>query len=63
MSNVLSVPGSNSLTLNDIPEAYRPQENHFNQYLIGGELKTWEGEMARSFVIMEMPKHSKLNGS
>jgi len=49
MSNVLSVPGSNSLTLNDIPEAYRPQENHFNQYLIGGELKTWEGEMAEVY--------------
>jgi len=49
MSNVLSVPGSNSLTLNDIPEAYRPQENHFNQYLIGGVLKTWEGEMAEVY--------------
>ncbi|MDA0935764.1 MAG: NADP-dependent glyceraldehyde-3-phosphate dehydrogenase [Bacteroidetes bacterium] len=49
MSNVLSVPGSNLLTLNDIPEAYRPQENHFNQYLIGGELKTWEGEMAEVY--------------
>jgi len=49
MSNVLSVPGTNLLTLNDIPEAYRPQENHFNQYLIGGELKTWEGEMAEVY--------------
>ncbi len=49
MSNVLTPPDIKSLKTIDIPEAYRPQVTNFNQYLIDGALKTWNGNMADVF--------------
>jgi glyceraldehyde-3-phosphate dehydrogenase (NADP+) len=46
MSNVLTHSDVEYLKINDIPEAYRPHVTNFNQYLIDGELKTWDGNMA-----------------
>ena len=49
MSNVLIQSELATLKLDKIPEAYRPKVTNFNQYLIDGELKTWNGNMARVF--------------
>ena len=49
MSKALTYPSTANLNLNDIPEAYRPQVTNFNQYLIDGELKTWNGNMAEVY--------------
>ena len=46
MSNVLTQSDIKSFKISDIPEAYRPQVTNFNQYLIDGVLKTWNGNMA-----------------
>jgi glyceraldehyde-3-phosphate dehydrogenase (NADP+) len=46
MSNVLTQPDIKSLKIIDIPETYRPEVTNFNQYLIDGALKTWNGNMA-----------------
>ena len=46
MSNVLTQSDIKSFKISDIPEAYRPQVTNFNQYLIDGALKTWNGNMA-----------------
>ena len=49
MRNVLTESSTSHLKLNDIPEAFRPQLTNFNQYLIDGELKTWNGKMAEVY--------------
>jgi glyceraldehyde-3-phosphate dehydrogenase (NADP+) len=46
MSNVLTSSSTPALKLSDIPVAHRPKPLNFNQYLIDGNLKTWEGNMA-----------------
>jgi glyceraldehyde-3-phosphate dehydrogenase (NADP+) len=46
MSNVLTSSSPPALKLSDIPVAHRPKPLNFNQYLIDGNLKTWEGNMA-----------------
>ena len=46
MSNVLIQPIFKNLKTSHIPEEYQPQFTNFNQYLIDGELKTWNGNMA-----------------
>jgi glyceraldehyde-3-phosphate dehydrogenase (NADP+) len=51
MSQVLS-PKTNSkigLKSSDIPENYFPKETHYNQFLIGGELKKWTGAVAEVY--------------
>ena len=49
MSNVLIQPIFKNLKTSHIPEEYQPQFTNFNQYLIDGELKTWNGNMADVF--------------
>ena len=46
MSNVLTQLDIEHIKINDIPEPFRPQKNNFNQYLVDGELKIWNGKMA-----------------
>ena len=46
MSNVLTQLDIGHIKINDIPEPFRPQKNNFNQYLVNGELKIWNGKMA-----------------
>jgi len=51
MSQVLS-PKTNSkigLKTSDIPQNYIPKETHYNQFLIGGELKKWTGAFAEVY--------------
>ena len=51
MSQVLS-PKTNpkiGLKNSDIPENYFPKETHYNQFLIGGELKKWTGAVAEVY--------------
>ena len=49
MSNVLIQPIFKNLKTSHIPEEYQPQFTNFNQYLIDGELKTWNGNMTDVF--------------
>ena len=49
MSNVLIQADIKSIKIIDIPESYRPQVTNFNQYLIDGVLKTWNGNMANVY--------------
>ena len=44
MSNVLIQSGIKDLKISHIPEEYKPRLTNFNQYLIAGALKTWNGE-------------------
>lgn len=46
MSNVLIQSEIKDLKISHIPEEYKPRLTNFNQYLIDGELKTWNGNMA-----------------
>ncbi|MEC8396860.1 MAG: NADP-dependent glyceraldehyde-3-phosphate dehydrogenase [Bacteroidota bacterium] len=46
MSNVLIQSDIKDLKISHIPEEYKPRLTNFNQYLIDGELKTWNGNMA-----------------
>ena len=46
MSNVLIQPDIKHLKTSHIPVEYQPKLTNFNQYLIDGELKTWNGNMA-----------------
>ena len=46
MSNVLIQSDIKHIKTSDIPEEYKPRLTNFNQYLIDGELKTWNGNMA-----------------
>ena len=46
MSNVLIQSDIKHIKASDIPEEYKPRLTNFNQYLIDGELKTWNGNMA-----------------
>ena len=49
MSNVLTQLNIEPLKISDIPQAFRPQKNNFNQYLVDGELKIWKGKMANVY--------------
>ena len=49
MSNVLIQPDIKHLKTSHIPVEYQPKLTNFNQYLIDGELKTWNGNMADVF--------------
>lgn len=49
MTTVLTEPSTQTLNTSEIPEAYRPKLTTFNQYLVDGELKTWNGKMAEVY--------------
>jgi glyceraldehyde-3-phosphate dehydrogenase (NADP+) len=51
MSSVLT-PKTNSkigFKISDIPQNYVPKVTHYNQFLIGGELKKWTGAVAKVY--------------
>ena len=45
MSNVLIQTDIKHLKTSHIPDEHQPQLTNFNQYLVDGELKTWNGNM------------------
>ena len=49
MTTVLTEPSTQTPNTSEIPEAYRPKLTAFNQYLVDGELKTWNGKMAEVY--------------
>lgn len=49
MTTVLTEPSTQTLNTSEIPGAYRPKLTTFNQYLVDGELKTWNGKMAEVY--------------
>ena len=49
MTTVLTEPSTQTLNTSEIPEAYRPKLTTFNQYLVDGKLKTWNGKMAEVY--------------
>ncbi|MEK9608410.1 MAG: NADP-dependent glyceraldehyde-3-phosphate dehydrogenase [Flavobacteriaceae bacterium] len=49
MTTVLTEPSTQTLNTSEIPEAYRPKLTTFNQYLVDGELKTWNGKMVEVY--------------
>ena len=49
MTTVLTEPSTQTLNTSEIPEAYTPKLATFNQYLVDGELKTWNGKMAEVY--------------
>ena len=49
MTTVLTEPSTQTLNTSEIPEAYRPKLTTFNQYLVDGELKTWNGKMSEVY--------------
>jgi len=49
MSNVLIQSDIKHIKASHIPEEYKPRLTNFNQYLIDGELKTWNGNMTDVF--------------
>ena len=49
MTTVLTEPTTQTLNTSEIPEAYTPKLATFNQYLVDGELKTWNGKMAEVY--------------
>ena len=49
MTTVLTEPSTQTLNTSEIPEAYSPKLTTFNQYLVDGKLKTWNGNMAEVY--------------
>ncbi|MFL2577955.1 MAG: NADP-dependent glyceraldehyde-3-phosphate dehydrogenase [Flavobacteriaceae bacterium] len=49
MTTVLTEPSTQTLNTSEIPEAYSPKLTTFNQYLVDGKLKTWNGKMAEVY--------------
>ena len=49
MTTVLTEPSTQTPNTSEIPEAYSPKLTTFNQYLVDGELKTWNGKMAEVY--------------
>ena len=49
MTTVLTEPSTQTPNTSEIPEAYSPKLTTFNQYLVDGKLKTWNGKMAEVY--------------